>query len=98
MPRFDGKTVLVTGASSGIGFASAKRFAAEGARVVCTARNKERLEAAVAELPSGNHLALAFDAADEAGWTPRRLSLRRKAWRWMRRFWRQGSTPSIRCN
>jgi NAD(P)-dependent dehydrogenase (short-subunit alcohol dehydrogenase family) len=45
-----GKVVLITGASSGIGAASAKVFAHEGATVVLTARRQERLTALVKEL------------------------------------------------
>jgi 3-oxoacyl-[acyl-carrier protein] reductase len=48
--RFEGKTALVTGASRGIGLAVAARLAAEGARVVLTARKPEALEKAVAGL------------------------------------------------
>eukprot|EP00036_Acanthoecidae_sp_10tr_P011270 CAMPEP_0182927054 /NCGR_PEP_ID=MMETSP0105_2-20130417/13037_1 /TAXON_ID=81532 ORGANISM="Acanthoeca-like sp., Strain 10tr" /NCGR_SAMPLE_ID=MMETSP0105_2 /ASSEMBLY_ACC=CAM_ASM_000205 /LENGTH=277 /DNA_ID=CAMNT_0025064981 /DNA_START=33 /DNA_END=866 /DNA_ORIENTATION=- len=45
-----GKTVMVTGASAGIGEACAWRFAAEGANLIVTARRKERLESLKAEL------------------------------------------------
>ena len=44
MENFEGKTVIVTGASSGIGRASAKQFAEAGANVAAFARNKSRLE------------------------------------------------------
>jgi len=48
--RFEGKIVAITGGSEGIGFATAKAFIAEGARVYITGRRQDRLDAAVAEL------------------------------------------------
>ena len=50
MGQLDGKTALVTGASSGIGLATATRFIAEGARVFMTGRRKEELVAAAEQL------------------------------------------------
>lgn len=61
MKRFSDKTVLVTGGSSGIGLASAKAFAAEGARVVITGRDAVALEHAQAAL-GGNAISLRNDA------------------------------------
>lgn len=47
--RFKDKVVVVTGASSGMGYDIALRFAEEGAKVVAVARRKERLEALAEE-------------------------------------------------
>lgn len=52
-----GKKVLVTGATSGIGYAIAKKFVAEGADIVITGRDKERLDKALVSLgPQANGL------------------------------------------
>jgi NAD(P)-dependent dehydrogenase (short-subunit alcohol dehydrogenase family) len=48
--RLDGRVVVVTGASSGVGLAVARYLVQEGARVVACARDRERLETAVAHL------------------------------------------------
>jgi NAD(P)-dependent dehydrogenase (short-subunit alcohol dehydrogenase family) len=52
MKRLQGKTVLITGGSSGIGLAAARLFRDEGARLVITGRNAERLQEAREELGS----------------------------------------------
>jgi NAD(P)-dependent dehydrogenase (short-subunit alcohol dehydrogenase family) len=63
--RFDGKTALITGGSSGMGFAAARRLLAEGAQVIITGRDKTRLDAAVEEL-GDRVLGIPGDAADLA--------------------------------
>jgi NAD(P)-dependent dehydrogenase (short-subunit alcohol dehydrogenase family) len=53
MGRLEGKIAVVTGANSGIGLASAKRFVAEGAHVYITGRRQEELDNAVQALGAG---------------------------------------------
>ena len=50
MPRLDGKTVVVTGANSGLGYAGTREFAAKGATVVMACRSVERAETAAEEI------------------------------------------------
>ncbi|MDU9004423.1 SDR family NAD(P)-dependent oxidoreductase [Sedimentitalea todarodis] len=60
--RLDGKRALVTGASSGIGMGCAVALAEAGAHVVCAARGKDKLQAAV-------------DAMRDQGWSAETLTL-----------------------
>jgi NADPH:quinone reductase-like Zn-dependent oxidoreductase len=61
--RLQGKNALITGGNSGIGLATARLFAAEGARVAITGRNQETLNAAIKEL-GPNALAIKADSTN----------------------------------
>ena len=63
--RLAGKIAVVTGGTTGIGFASAKRFAAEGARVFITGRRQAELDKAVAAI-GGNATGMKADSAKMA--------------------------------
>jgi NADP-dependent 3-hydroxy acid dehydrogenase YdfG len=58
----DGAVALVTGASSGIGEATAKALASNGAKVAVAARRLERLERLAEEIGRGGHTALAIES------------------------------------
>jgi NAD(P)-dependent dehydrogenase (short-subunit alcohol dehydrogenase family) len=60
------RTVVVTGASSGIGRATATRFASDGYDVCINARRAERLQELVRSFPPGNHLICPGDYSDPA--------------------------------
>jgi NAD(P)-dependent dehydrogenase (short-subunit alcohol dehydrogenase family) len=63
-PQLPGQTVVLIGGSAGIGLETARLARAEGAEVVLTARNAERLEAAAQEVDARS--TAAFDATDSA--------------------------------
>lgn len=60
------KTVLITGATAGFGLSAARRFVAEGWKVIATGRRAERLEALKAELGADKVHTCAFDIRDAA--------------------------------
>jgi NADP-dependent 3-hydroxy acid dehydrogenase YdfG len=66
--RLDGTVALVTGASSGIGAASARELARRGAGVVVAARRRDRLEHLAGEIEAGGGgaLAIELDVTDQA--------------------------------
>jgi NAD(P)-dependent dehydrogenase (short-subunit alcohol dehydrogenase family) len=63
-PELAGQVVVVIGGTAGIGLETARRARAEGAEVVLTGRNEERLQRAATEL--GARSSAAFDATDSA--------------------------------
>src|SRR3954468_19187792 len=63
--KLEGKVAVITGGSEGIGLATAKRFAEEGAFVFITGRRQAELDAAVKEI-GPNAVAVRSDASDMA--------------------------------
>ncbi len=61
MQHFKNKTIWITGASEGIGKALAQQLSKEGARIILTARNMEKLREVHSSLNGGNHLVLPMD-------------------------------------
>jgi NAD(P)-dependent dehydrogenase (short-subunit alcohol dehydrogenase family) len=64
--RFRGRTIIVTGAGSGIGKATARRLLAEGARVVASDISAERLEALAAETAGAELVCVSGDVGEQA--------------------------------
>lgn len=62
----EGKTILITGASSGIGRATAIECSKMGAHLVITGRNEERLRETFSTLEAENHIMIPCDLTDES--------------------------------
>ena len=67
MSRLSGKKAVITGGNSGIGYATAQDFIANGAEVIITGRNAERVQKAAAELGAIGIVADAANLADTDG-------------------------------
>ena len=67
--QFDGRISIVTGAGSGIGFATAEGLAAGGATVICVDWKGAEEAAASIRLSGGNATGVMLDVRDSAGWT-----------------------------
>lgn len=65
-----GKTYLITGASSGIGFETSMLIASLGGKVVLVARDSQRLERATQKLPGGNHAFVCRDLSTDQASIP----------------------------
>src|ERR1700674_4327135 len=69
--QLKGKRVLVSGSTAGIGFATARALAAEGASVVINGRGQARVDTAIREIrklhPSANVSGVASDVSNAAG-------------------------------
>lgn len=68
--RLAGRIALITGSASGIGFATAMLFAAQGATVILSDKNEKQLAAAFSQLTRDNeqHCAMALDVTSEDEW------------------------------
>lgn len=67
VPRdFKNKTVLITGGGSGVGLECARLFTRDGANILITGRNADKLEAALAQIDTDAKTALAGDVTDSA--------------------------------
>ena len=64
--EFNGKTVVITGGSSGMGFIAGKSYAKEGANVVLLAREQKKLDKCVADIKAegGNVIGVSTDVCD----------------------------------
>jgi NAD(P)-dependent dehydrogenase (short-subunit alcohol dehydrogenase family) len=63
--KLEGKTAIITGAGAGIGEATAKRFAAEGATVIANDINAQYLDKLLSSLPGDGHRSVRGDSSQE---------------------------------
>ncbi|KXU32837.1 MULTISPECIES: SDR family NAD(P)-dependent oxidoreductase [unclassified Sphingobium] len=68
MSRLQARIALITGAASGIGLATARRFAAESATLILADRNGDALSDAAKSLPGDGHEVAVMDVTDEQAW------------------------------
>lgn len=68
MSRLQARSALITGAASGIGLATARRFAAEGATLILADRNGDALSNARESLPGARHEFVVMDVTEEQAW------------------------------
>merc|ERR1712166_295470 len=61
-----GKTIIITGGTSGVGNEAAKAFAEAGAKLVITGRSADRAKLAALKLPGNDHVGLPLDLTDPA--------------------------------
>jgi NAD(P)-dependent dehydrogenase (short-subunit alcohol dehydrogenase family) len=66
--RLQARSALITGAASGIGLATARRFAAEGATLILADRNGDSLSNARVSLPGARHEFVVMDVTEEQAW------------------------------
>lgn len=70
--KFTSKKIWLIGASEGIGAELAKQLSASGAQLAISARNSDKLDAVIAELPGAGHISVPMDVTDSAsvhrGW------------------------------
>ncbi|AJR23066.1 MULTISPECIES: SDR family NAD(P)-dependent oxidoreductase [Sphingobium] len=68
MSRLQARIALITGAASGIGLATARRFATESATLILADRNGDALSDAAKSLPGDGHEVAVMDVTDEQAW------------------------------
>ncbi len=66
LARFTGKTVIVTGAGSGIGAATVRLFSDQGANVIAFGRGQDKMDASIVGLPQDRTIAIAGDTSKAA--------------------------------